>query len=31
LEAIPDALAWGRLDGSETLFWLEADGGHSSC
>jgi hypothetical protein len=30
LEATPDALAWGRLDGSETLFWLEVESGHSS-
>ena len=30
LDATPDALAWGRLDGSETLFWLEVDSGHSS-
>lgn len=26
----PDALAWGRLDGQETLFWLEVEGGHAS-
>jgi hypothetical protein len=30
LDATPDALAWGRLDGSETLFWLEVESGHSS-
>jgi len=30
LSATPDALAWGQLDGSETLFWLEVDSGHSS-
>lgn len=27
---IPDALAWGRHGGRETLFWLEVDSGHSS-
>ena len=26
----PDALAWGRLDGEETLFWLEVETGHAS-
>ncbi len=26
----PDALAWGRLDGYETLFWAEMDSGHAS-
>ena len=30
VHATPDALAWGRLDGSETLFWLEVESGHSS-
>lgn len=30
LAATPDALAWGRLDGHETLFWLEVESGHSS-
>jgi len=30
LDATPDALAWGRLDGYETLFWLEVESGHSS-
>ena len=30
LDATPDALVWGRLDGKETLFWLEAERGHSS-
>ena len=30
LDATPDALAWGRLDGCETLFWLEVESGHSS-
>jgi hypothetical protein len=30
LAATPDALAWGRLDGWETLFWLEVESGHSS-
>lgn len=30
LAATPDALAWGRLDGGETLFWLEVESGHSS-
>lgn len=27
---IPDALAWGKHYGRETLFWLEVDTGHSS-
>jgi hypothetical protein len=27
---IPDALAWGRKDNREILFWLEVDSGHSS-
>ena len=27
---IPDALAWGQVDGDEILFWLEVDSGHSS-
>lgn len=26
----PDGLAWGRWEGLETLFWLEAESGHSS-
>jgi len=26
----PDALAWGRLDGHETLFWAEVESGHTS-
>jgi hypothetical protein len=26
----PDALAWGRVDGFETLFWLEVESGHRS-
>ena len=26
----PDGLCWGRLDGYETLFWLEVEGGHTS-
>ena len=30
LTATPDALAWGRLDGWETLFWLEVESGHCS-
>lgn len=28
--ARPDALAWGLLDGHETLFWLEVESGHDS-
>ena len=27
---IPDALAWGRVNGVECVFWLEVDTGHSS-
>ncbi|MBI5295627.1 MAG: hypothetical protein HY869_09140 [Chloroflexi bacterium] len=27
---IPDALAWGRIQGYETLFWLEVGDGHKS-
>jgi hypothetical protein len=27
---IPDALAWGRHNGREMLFWLEVDTGHTS-
>ena len=30
LKANPDALAWGKLQGLETLFWLEVESGHSS-
>ena len=30
LDATPDALAWGCLDGLETLFWLEVESGHRS-
>jgi hypothetical protein len=30
LRTAPDALAWGRLDGQETLFWLEVEGGGTS-
>lgn len=26
----PDALAWGKMDGVETLFWLEVESGKSS-
>ena len=26
----PDALCWGRLDGHETLFWLEVESGNTS-
>jgi hypothetical protein len=26
----PDALVWGKLDGFETLFWLEVESGHRS-
>mgnify|MGYP001375898802 CR=1 FL=1 len=29
-KGIPDALAWGKHHGRETLFWLEVDSGHSS-
>ena len=30
LRTAPDALAWGQLDGQETLFWLEVEGGGTS-
>ena len=30
LRAIPDALAWGRLNGQETLFWVEVGDEHKS-
>jgi hypothetical protein len=30
LRANPDALAWGKLEGFETFFWLEVESGHSS-
>ena len=30
LRANPDALAWGNIQGVETLFWLEVESGHSS-
>jgi len=30
LKANPDALAWGKILGLETLFWLEVESGHSS-
>lgn len=30
LSALPDALAWGRLQGYETLFWLEVGDTHKS-
>ena len=30
LRRAPDALAWGILDGHETLFWLEVEGGGTS-
>ena len=30
LKANPDALAWGKLQGHETLFWLEVESGKSS-
>lgn len=30
LRAIPDALAWGRLYGRETLFWVEVGDDHKS-
>lgn len=26
----PDALAWGQLNGQETLFWLEVESGHAT-
>jgi len=30
LRTAPDALAWGHIDGYETLFWLEVEGGGTS-
>ncbi len=30
LNVIPDALAWGRVQGSETLFWLEVGDEHKA-
>lgn len=30
LRATPDALAWGELNGIETLFWMEVESGKSS-
>jgi hypothetical protein len=30
LHVIPDALAWGCIEGIETLFWLEVESGHIS-
>jgi hypothetical protein len=30
MSVIPDALAWGRIQGYETLFWLEVGDGHKS-
>jgi hypothetical protein len=30
ISVIPDGLAWGRLEGHETLFWLEVGDGHKS-
>src|SRR3989304_5281282 len=27
---VPDGLAWGRIQGYETLFWLEVGDGHKS-
>ena len=30
LHTNPDALAWGKMDGVETLFWLEVESGKSS-
>jgi hypothetical protein len=30
VSVIPDGLAWGRLVGHETLFWLEVGDGHKS-
>ena len=30
LRAYPDALAWGKLAGFESLFWLEVESGHCS-
>ena len=28
MSVIPDGLAWGRIQGYETLFWLEVGDGH---
>ena len=30
VSVVPDGLAWGRLEGHETLFWLEVGDGHKS-
>ena len=30
LKANPDALAWGKMQNAETLFWLEVESGKSS-
>ena len=30
VSAIPDGLAWGCMEGNETLFWLEVGDGHKS-
>jgi hypothetical protein len=30
LPQTPDGLAWGLMDGLETLFWLEVESGHAS-
>lgn len=30
VRARPDAMAWGKIQGVETLFWLEVESGHSS-
>ncbi len=30
IRTAPDALAWGRFDGHETLFWLEVESGGTS-
>jgi hypothetical protein len=30
LRAIPDALAWGQMNGQETLFWVEVGDDHKS-
>lgn len=30
ISVIPDGLAWGRVQGYETLFWLEVGDGHKS-
>ncbi len=30
IRTAPDALAWGRFDGQETLFWLEVESGGTS-